>query len=129
LEVFSRSADLLVGVTERTTASTIASLAAGWSFTLGTASGSSLSLSGLLQGSWDDILAKVEVVSEVFDTLVGQEVVIPLPAELFSDISSRSEGLAKLDDGQVGDFDEGMLGGMEILLGAEDALYRKGNGS
>ena len=67
----------------------------------------------------------MKVLSEVFDTFICEEIVIPLPAEIFSDVASGSQRLSQLDDSQIGDIDESMLGGMEIFLCAKNSLVEE----
>jgi len=77
---------------------------------------------GLLECGGNNVLTKVKVLSEVFNSFVCEEVVVPLPAELFSDVASGSQRLGQLDDVQVRDIDESMLGSMEVLLSAKNSL-------
>jgi hypothetical protein len=58
------------------------------------------------------------------DSLVGEGVVIVLPAELGLNVPTGGQALACFDDVQVGDFvEDDMTRGIEILLGYQDALY------
>jgi len=69
----------------------------------------------------------VQVSSEVFDTFVGQGPVVVSPGVLFVNVSSGLEGLASLDDHEVGHFGKlVVLWRVEIFLGDHDTILEQG---
>merc|ERR1712124_99355 len=56
---------------------------------------------GLLEGVGDHLLGEVQVRTEVLDTLVGEVPVVPLPAELLSDVPAGLQGSQQLNDVNV----------------------------
>lgn len=65
----------------------------------------------------------MEVLAQVLDTGISQGVVVVLPRELGLDELLRVQGLKSLDDLQVGDINLIVLGGVEVLLGDQDAIF------
>lgn len=85
--------------------------------------GSSRAL-GLGNGVGDDGLGEVEVLTEEEDTFVGEEVVVVLPAELLSDVSTALQALHGVHNLEVRDGNLGVLGKTSILLDHNDTLYK-----
>ena len=73
-------------------------------------------------GSWDNLSWEVQVLSEVLKTLVGEGVVVPLPAELGVDEALGGQGLHNLDDEQVSGLELWVLN-FEVLWGNEDTVW------
>jgi len=79
-----------------------------------------------LHGVRNDLLRKVEVATEVNDTLLSKSPVVPAPAEGFLYIAAALQRLHELDELPVADLaDEVVLGGKEILLSNHNALTEK----
>jgi len=60
----------------------------------------------------------VEVVTKVLNTLVGKIPIIPLPAEVLSNVATGLERLSELQNIEVGDIDSLVLGEGLVLPGA-----------
>lgn len=73
-------------------------------------------------GLGDNTLGKVEVLSEVLNTLVGEGVVVVLPRELGLDETLGGQRLKSLDDVKVLGVNVLVLGLVKVLLGDTDAL-------
>lgn len=73
-------------------------------------------------GLGDNTLGKVEVLSEVLNTLVGEGVVVVLPRELGLDETLGGQRLESLDDVKVLGVNVLVLGLVKVLLGDTDAL-------
>merc|ERR1712189_46291 len=58
-------------------------------------------LSLLLHGDWDDLWWEMEILTEVFNTLVGKNPVVVAPGELLLDQSTGMKRLASFDDHEV----------------------------
>merc|ERR1719271_1950092 len=82
---------------------------------------------GLLEGVGDNFLGEVQVLTEVLDALVGEVPVVPLPAELLSDVPPGLQGSEQLDDVDVldGELLIIVLGLVAILLGNHDTLFEE----
>merc|ERR1712093_887403 len=82
---------------------------------------------GLLEGVGDNFLGEVQVLTEVLDALVGEVPVVPLPAELLSDVPTGLQGSEQLDDVDVldGELLIIVLGLVAILLGNHDTLFEE----
>merc|ERR1712072_124959 len=82
---------------------------------------------GLLQGVGDNLLGKVEVLTEVLDALVGEVPVVPLPAELLSDVPTGLQGSQQLNHVDVldGELLVIVLGLVAVLLGNHDTLFEE----
>merc|ERR1712072_319712 len=78
---------------------------------------------GLLQGVGDNLLGKVEVLN----ALVGEVPVVPLPAELLSDVPTGLQGSQQLNHVDVldGELLVIVLGLVAILLGNHDTLFEE----
>ena len=92
--------------------------------TTGTTADGSLWSSWSLVGGWDDLSWEVQVLSEVLETLVGEGVVVPLPAELGVDEALGGQALHSLDDVEVSDLQLWVLD-FEVLGGDENAVIDK----
>jgi hypothetical protein len=73
-------------------------------------------------GLGNNTLGKVEVLSEVLNTLVGEGVVVVLPRELGLDEALRGQRLESLDDVKVLGVNVLVLGLVKVLLSDTDAL-------
>ena len=80
---------------------------------------------GFFEGGGDSVGRNVEVFTEVVNSLVGEEIVVPLPRELVLDEASGLERLHNLDNVEVGDFDLCMLLQSQFLVAAQDALFEE----
>jgi len=67
----------------------------------------------------------VQVGAEEEDALIGEEVVVVLPAELLSDQPAALHALHQIHNLQVGDGDLSVLGLADVLLHDDDTLYTK----
>jgi hypothetical protein len=61
----------------------------------------------------------------MLNTVIGQVPVVVPPGEALLDVFLGLEALHELDDLQVGHIDLGVLGGIEVLLGVQDALLEE----
>jgi len=67
----------------------------------------------------------MQIVSEVFDSLIGQKEVIPSPVKVFFNISSRFQRLQKFYHVQIWDIKVMMLWCIEIFLCNNDTLFEE----
>jgi len=65
----------------------------------------------------------VQVLTEEDNALIGEEVVVVLPAELLGDHATALHALHQVHDLKVGDGNLGVLGEAGVLLDDDDALY------
>lgn len=77
---------------------------------------------GLGNGHRDNGLGQMEVLTKVKKTLIGKEIVVVLPAELFSDKTTGLQRLKGLHNLKVRNGDFSMLRGTNILLNNQDTL-------
>lgn len=66
----------------------------------------------------------MEVTTEEEDTLISEEVVVVLPAELLSDETTALHALHDVHNLEVRDIDFGVLGHANVLLDNHDTLYK-----
>lgn len=64
----------------------------------------------------------MQVVAEEHDALIGEEVVVVLPAELLSDEATALHALHQVHDLEVGHGKVGMLRHANVLLNDDDTL-------
>lgn len=74
-------------------------------------------------GVGDDGLGEVQVLTEEEDTFISEEVVMVLPAELLSDITTALQALHGVHNFEVRDGNFGVLWETSILLDHNDTLY------
>ena len=80
----------------------------------------------LLEGGWDNVSWQLQLLSQVCHTLVGNEVVAPLPAKDIVQVALALEGLHYHHHLQVGDVRQLLvLGQIGILLHNNHSLLQQ----
>ena len=84
-----------------------------------------LGFGGLAQSGRHSVGGDVEVLTQELDTLVGEAVVEPRPAEFLLHKASGLEGFHEVQHLQVGDLHLPMLCRGHIFLGNKNALFKE----